>query len=88
MSNKKLIKGGIVVTADGEQRADVLVVGEKIAAVALDLDEAGLHPGVAFPAFFEIEGDPEKTPDGKFKARTTLGRAGSLHEPVWLRITR
>jgi dihydropyrimidinase len=41
MSNKKLIKGGIVVTADGEQRADVLVVGEKIAAVALDLDEAG-----------------------------------------------
>ena len=29
----KLIKGGTVVTAEGEKRADVLIVGEKIAAV-------------------------------------------------------
>jgi dihydropyrimidinase len=32
--NAKLIRGGTVVTAEGEQRADVLVVGEKVAAVA------------------------------------------------------
>lgn len=35
--NAKLIRGGIVVTAEGEQRADVLVVGEKVAAVAQQL---------------------------------------------------
>ena len=35
--NAKLIRGGTVVTAEGEQRADVLVVGEKVAAVAADL---------------------------------------------------
>ncbi len=33
-----LIKGGTVVTAEGERRADVLVVGETIAQVAPDLD--------------------------------------------------
>jgi hypothetical protein len=32
-----VIRGGTVVTADGEQRADVLVVGETIAAVGPDL---------------------------------------------------
>ena len=34
----KLIRGGTVVTAEGEKRADVLIVGEKIAAVGEDLD--------------------------------------------------
>ena len=34
----KLIKGGTVVTAEGETRADVLIVGEKIAAVGENLD--------------------------------------------------
>jgi dihydropyrimidinase len=38
MSDKILIRGGTVVTADGEQRADVLVVDETIAAVGPDLD--------------------------------------------------
>ncbi len=33
-----VIKGGTVVTADGQQRADVLVVGEQIAAVGADLE--------------------------------------------------
>lgn len=56
--------------------------------MSLDLDESGLHRGVAFPAFIDIEGDPEKHPNGKFKARTIVGQAGSLLEPVWLRIDR
>jgi dihydropyrimidinase len=34
----KVIRGGTVVTADSERRADVLIQGEKIAAVGLDLD--------------------------------------------------
>ena len=67
-----------VSTVDGYRRYEMV----------LDLDEAGLHRGVAFPANFVIEGDPEKHPDGKFKARTTVGRAGSLQEPIWLRIAR
>jgi dihydropyrimidinase len=33
-----MIRGGTVVTADGEQRADVLVVGEQIAMVGPSLD--------------------------------------------------
>ncbi|HEY1099311.1 MAG TPA: dihydropyrimidinase [Myxococcota bacterium] len=36
--NATLIKGGTVVTADGESRSDVLIVGETIAAVGTDLD--------------------------------------------------
>lgn len=34
----KVIKGGIVVSADAERRADILIDGEKIAAVGLDLE--------------------------------------------------
>ena len=37
----KIIAGGIVVTAEGEARADVLIDGETIAAVGLDLDAGG-----------------------------------------------
>jgi dihydropyrimidinase len=37
----KLIRGGTVVTAEGEARADVLIDGEQIAAVGPDLDADG-----------------------------------------------
>ncbi|MCA9490802.1 MAG: dihydropyrimidinase, partial [Myxococcales bacterium] len=33
-----VVRGGTVVTAEGEQRADVLVVDEKVAAVGPDVD--------------------------------------------------
>jgi dihydropyrimidinase len=33
-----VIRGGTVVTAEGEQRADVLIVGETVSAVGVDLD--------------------------------------------------
>jgi hypothetical protein len=56
--------------------------------MTLDLAEAGLHRGVAVPAFFDIEGDPERHPDGIFMTRTTIGRAGSLQESIWLSIAR
>jgi len=38
MSETRIIKGGTVVTVEGERRADVLIVGETIAAVGADLD--------------------------------------------------
>ena len=38
MSEATLIRGGTVVNADGSQRADVLVVGERIAAVGTKVD--------------------------------------------------
>ena len=38
MAQATLIRGGTVVTAEEERRADVLVVGEAIAAVGEDLD--------------------------------------------------
>lgn len=52
----------------------------------LDLAEAGLHAGVAFPAFVEIESDPVLDSDGRFVSRTIAGRLGSQSEPVWLRV--
>jgi hypothetical protein len=53
--------------------------------VSVDMAEAGFFPGIPFPAFFEIEGDPV-TEGGKFKSRTILGTAGSQAKPVWLHI--
>ncbi len=41
MSHMKLFKGGTVVTAEGEARADVLVVGETIAAVGEGIEAPG-----------------------------------------------
>jgi hypothetical protein len=54
--------------------------------VSVDMAEAGFFPGVPFPAFFEIEGDPVKDEAGKFKSRTLLGTAGSQSRPLWLHI--
>lgn len=41
MAKLKIIKGGTVVTAEGETRADVLIKGEHIVAVGLDLAADG-----------------------------------------------
>jgi hypothetical protein len=54
--------------------------------LAIDLDEAGLAPGTQFPFFVEIEGDPIKTPQGKFKARLIEGRIGEYKRPIWARV--
>jgi len=62
------------------------VSGHRGYELALDLGEAGIAPGVAFPLWLEVEGDPQRDAAGKFKARTDLGRAGSHAAPLWLRI--
>ncbi len=55
--------------------------------LSVDMAEIGFFPGVPFPAFFEIEGDPVLDAAGKFKARTTVGTAGSAAAPIWLQIS-
>ena len=51
--------------------------------VKLDLDEIGLHVGVPFAAFSEVETDPVKKDDGNFDHREYLGLLGSQGNPVW-----
>ena len=67
-------------------RAATAVAGHRRYELALDLAEAGIAPGVAFPLWLEVEGDPQRDAAGKFMARTELGRAGSDTAPLWLRI--
>lgn len=66
-------------------RSVSVVSGFRKYEAAVDLAEAGIAPGVPFPAFLEIEGDPEMEA-GKFKARVTEGQIGSFAKPIWLRI--
>lgn len=53
----------------------------------LDLEESGLHVGVAFPAYVEVETDPLRGADGKFQGRQELGMLGSQKQPHWFVIT-
>ncbi len=68
----------------GRLRGASRVSGFRQFEAAIDLAEAGLFAGVAFPAFIEIEGDPDM-PGGKFKARVNEGEIGSAARPIWLR---
>lgn len=52
---------------------------------SLELDEAGLHRGVPFPVFVEVETDPIKRPDGS-RERRMLGELGSQQAPYWFLI--
>lgn len=70
----------------GRLRSASIVSGFRQYEVAVDLLEAGIGPGVSFPAFLEIEGDPEIDAAGKFKARVIEGRIGSARQPIWLRV--
>jgi hypothetical protein len=60
--------------------------GHRRFEMSLDLAESGIVPGVPFPAWLEIEGDPLRDANGKFKARTNLGNAGSYGVPLWFRV--
>jgi hypothetical protein len=51
----------------------------------IHLAESGLHLGVPFPVYVELETDPLKE-NGKFKKRLYLGKLGSQQQPVWLMI--
>lgn len=62
--------------------------GHRQYELEIDLQEAGITPGVPFAAGFSIEGDPVLNEKGKFKARSYLGTAGLHGGPVWLVIEK
>jgi len=64
------------------------MIGHRQFELALDLEEAGLHRGVPFAAYVEVETDPVTDWDGRFRARAYAGRLGSHAAPVWLVIGR
>ena len=49
----------------------------------LDLVESGIHPGIPFQAYIEVETDPLLTNKGQFAGRQYLGKVGSEKEPSW-----
>lgn len=67
-------------------RGATRVAGHRTYELELDLEEAGIRPGVPFPARLEIEGDPILNGAGKFRQRRSLGEAGSFDAPLWLRV--
>jgi hypothetical protein len=58
--------------------------GHRQFEVMLDLAESGLHPGVPFPAYVEVETDPVRDSAGRFLRRALAGALGSQAAPVWL----
>jgi hypothetical protein len=60
--------------------------GHRQFEASLDLAESGLHPGVPFAAFAEVESDPLLDAGGRFKRRAYAGKLGSEAAPIWLAI--
>lgn len=51
---------------------------------AIHMSEAGIHPGVPFTVYAEVETDPLKNDQGKFKERRYLGYFASEQAPAWM----
>lgn len=62
--------------------------GHRRFEAVLDLSEVGLPVGTPFPARVEVESDPVRDGNGKFKSRTYLGEMGEQTAPVWFVIDR
>ncbi|MFT6275228.1 MAG: hypothetical protein ACJAZ0_001322 [Halioglobus sp.] len=58
--------------------------GHRQYEAAIYLGEAGLHPGVPFTLYAEVETDPLKNDQGKFVERQYLGELGGQQNPVWM----
>lgn len=61
-----------------------MAAGHRQYEAAIHLGEAGLHPGVPFTFYAEVETDPLRNSDGKFMERRYLGQHGSEAQPAWL----
>lgn len=70
----------------GQTRGASGVRGHRQYELEIDLEEAGLASGAAFPLYVEIEGDPLKDSDGRFQERRLEGRSAVGFRPVWVRI--
>lgn len=57
--------------------------GHRRFEAVLDLAESGLPVGTPFPARVEVETDPVRDGNGKFKHRTYVGRMGAQTAPIW-----
>ena len=60
--------------------------GHRRFEAVLDIAEVGLHRGVPFPAWADVETDPERDDAGKFMGRRYLGQLGAQTAPVWFQI--
>lgn len=58
--------------------------GHRQYEAAILLEEAGIHEGVPFTVYAEIETDPLKNEQGKFIERQYLGEWGDRNNPMWM----
>jgi len=65
--------------------ASTMITHRQFEAV-LDLAESGLHPGVPFAAYVEVETDPRTDATGRFQNRVLAGTLGSPAAPVWFKL--
>jgi len=54
--------------------------------IAIHMGEAGLHRGVPFTLHAEVETDPLRNEQNKFKKRQYLGFLGDQENPAWFKI--
>ena len=62
--------------------------GHRQYEAVIDLEETGLHPGVPFRAWVQVETDPALDDQGKFDYRVYAGQYGSQDDPHWFIIER
>ena len=64
-------------------RGASLIDGHRRYEVSLELAEIGLHRGVPFPAWAQVETDPAQSTSGKTGGRRYLGQVGAPTAPGW-----
>jgi len=64
-------------------RGASMIDGHRWYEAVLQLAEIGLHRGVPFPAWADVETDPQKKEQGKSGGRRYLGQLGAQTAPVW-----
>jgi hypothetical protein len=65
--------------------ASTMITHRQFEAV-LDLAESGLHLGVPFAAYVEVETDPHTDASGRVQHRVLAGTLGSQAVPVWFEL--
>lgn len=62
--------------------------GHRQYEAVIDLAETGLHPGVPFRAWVQVETDPALNEQGKFDHRVYAGQFGTQDDPLWFMIEK
>lgn len=58
--------------------------GHREFEASIDFEESGIHAGVPFALYAEVETDPARDAAGRFVRRVHAGRIGSQTRPVWV----